>query len=296
MRAAENPLEIEPISLDLDAPAYIPSLGSSPIGSPRAEVEADREAAAAKKLMDEHSRLEMENRLLRENMRLAMENDGMNAATVRNRHRSGESAKQAPSMMMPMGFAAATMPNVMWAPMGQMVVDLSNSSSAVPMMQGVGVQADTRTTVMWRNLPNNYTRTMMLRLLDEEGFNGFYDFVYLPIDFKTRACLGYAFINLVSPSFVPSFWRTFDGYSKWAIPSKKRSYVSWSDPHQGFADNVDRYRNSPVMHDSVPDDYKPVLFANGARVDFPSATKKARAPRVRQNKLGMASKPSLQCR
>merc|ERR1719163_748335 len=34
-------------------------------------------------------------------------------------------------------------------------------------------------TVMLRNLPNNYTRAMLLKLIDSEGFGGKYDFVYL---------------------------------------------------------------------------------------------------------------------
>ena len=45
-------------------------------------------------------------------------------------------------------------------------------------------------TVMLRNLPNNYSRAMLLELLDSEGFAGQYDFFYLPMDFKSRASLG----------------------------------------------------------------------------------------------------------
>merc|ERR1740127_314551 len=76
------------------------------------------------------------------------------------------------------------------------------------------VHGKQRTTVMLRNLPNNYSRAMFLSMLDSEGFSGAYDFVYLPIDFCSRACLGYAFVNLLDASIVPNFWQTFDGYSK----------------------------------------------------------------------------------
>merc|ERR1719321_875490 len=55
-----------------------------------------------------------------------------------------------------------------------------------------------RTTVMLRNIPNNYTRAKLLELLDKEGFLACYDFIYLPMDFKRNANLGYAFLNLVS--------------------------------------------------------------------------------------------------
>jgi hypothetical protein len=139
-----------------------------------------------------------------------------------------------------------------------------------------------RTTVMLRNMPNNYNRAMLIELLDSEGFAGQYDFLYLPVDFQTRACLGYAFINLVSPTTAMRFWRTFDGYSRWAIPSRKQSGVSWSGPHQGLEAHVERYRNSPVMADSMPDEYKPAVFMNGVRVPFPPPTKKLKALRLKE--------------
>jgi len=143
------------------------------------------------------------------------------------------------------------------------------------------VSIEERTTVMLRNLPNNYTREMLLAMLDAEGFLGKYDFTYLPIDFKTQACLGYAFVNLASPDIVQQFWAAFDGYSKWVLPSKKVCGVTWSGPHQGREAHVDRYRNSPVMHPMVPEPYKPLVFEDGQRVPFPTSTKTPRAPRTR---------------
>jgi hypothetical protein len=138
-----------------------------------------------------------------------------------------------------------------------------------------------RTTVMLRNMPNNYSRTMLLELLDAEGFAGQYDFLYLPMDFQSRASLGYAFINFTSSDSAEMFWRVFDGYSNWAIPSRKMSGVSWSGPHQGLEAHIDRYRNSPVMAESTPDEYKPILFDRGVRIPFPAPTRRIRAPRVR---------------
>lgn len=137
------------------------------------------------------------------------------------------------------------------------------------------------TTVMLRNLPNNYSRAMVLAMLHDEGFEGKYDFLYLPIDFKSCACLGYAFINLTDGPAAKAFWNTFNGYSRWMLPSRKVGNVSWSTPHQGLAAHIDRYRNSPVMHPSVPDEHKPVVFQGGVRVVFPEPTKAPRAPRVR---------------
>jgi len=139
-------------------------------------------------------------------------------------------------------------------------------------------QPKRRTTVMLKNIPNNYTRDMFLAMLDAEGFEGLYDFVYLPCDFNRDANLGYSFVNMTITHAVEALWKAFDGFSDWAIPTAKVCQVSWSGPHQGLAAHVERYRNSPVMHKTVRDDYKPVTFANGVRQPFPAPTKKIKAP------------------
>merc|ERR1711865_71137 len=136
-------------------------------------------------------------------------------------------------------------------------------------------------TLMLRNLPNNYTRAMLLSLLDAEGFSGQYDFVYLPIDFKSHASLGYAFVNLSTTKAAERCWKEFEGFNKWVVPSSKVCSVNWSTPFQGLDSHVERYRNSPVMHEHVPDEYKPMLLSDGNRLPFPPPTKKIRAPRIR---------------
>jgi hypothetical protein len=139
------------------------------------------------------------------------------------------------------------------------------------------------TTVMMRNLPNNYTRDMLLELLDHHDFLHGYDLVYLPIDFQTEAGLGYAFVNLVTPEEAERFRRHFHGFSDWRVTSEKVCEVSWSDALQGIEAHVERYRNSPVMHESVPDLFKPALFDKaGNRVPFPEPTKTIRPPRLRK--------------
>jgi hypothetical protein len=68
-------------------------------------------------------------------------------------------------------------------------------------------QGSSRTTVMVRNIPNNYTGEMLLELIDSEGFASSYDFLYLPMDFGRQANLGYAFVNLVNPEVTKPFWK-----------------------------------------------------------------------------------------
>ncbi|CAE7386822.1 TE1 [Symbiodinium natans] len=156
----------------------------------------------------------------------------------------------------------------------------SQASQAAGKKKSQSKQTADRTTVMLRNVPNNYTREMFLTLLDDHGFAGRYDFVYLPCDFKRQANLGYAFVNLVDASAVDAAWATFEGFEAWALPSQKVCQVKWSGPHQGLEAHVERYKNSPVMHKCVPDEYKPVIFADGVRRSFPRPTKKVKAPNM----------------
>ncbi|KAK4784233.1 hypothetical protein SAY86_018601 [Trapa natans] len=65
---------------------------------------------------------------------------------------------------------------------------------------------DARTTLMIKNIPNKYTSKMLLAAIDEHH-RGTYDFIYLPIDFKNKCNVGYAFINMTDPSQIIPFYR-----------------------------------------------------------------------------------------
>jgi hypothetical protein len=72
---------------------------------------------------------------------------------------------------------------------------------------------DTRTTLMIRNIPNKYSQKMLLSTVDEKH-KGKYDFLYLPIDFKNKCNVGYAFINFICPKSICDFHATFN-HRKW---------------------------------------------------------------------------------
>eukprot|EP00928_Gymnodinium_smaydae_P061180 TRINITY_DN45331_c0_g1_i1.p1 TRINITY_DN45331_c0_g1~~TRINITY_DN45331_c0_g1_i1.p1 ORF type:complete len:429 (+),score=62.64 TRINITY_DN45331_c0_g1_i1:49-1287(+) len=140
---------------------------------------------------------------------------------------------------------------------------------------------DTHTTVMLRNIPNRYTQSMLLSLLEEHSFANRYDFVYLPMDFRNGVNLGYAFVNLLTHEDAKRLMNRFQGFNSWFLDSAKVCETSWARPIQGLLEHVERYRNSPVMHSSMPDEYKPMVFQNGERVPFPPPTKAIRAPKLR---------------
>jgi hypothetical protein len=148
------------------------------------------------------------------------------------------------------------------------------------------------TTMVMRNIPNNMSRDMLLSLIDAEGFKGSYDFVYLPLDFKAMVGLGYSFINFINSEEAVRFQEHFSGFCSWNLRSDKVCQVTWSESLQGRDAHIERYRNSPVMHESMADGCKPVVYKDGERTAFPEPTKRIRAPRQRPP---MAAKGARKC-
>lgn len=149
--------------------------------------------------------------------------------------------------------------------------------SASPSQSKVSLEG--RTTLMLRNIPNDYSRKMILNLLDDKGFASCYDFLYLPIDYSRGASFGYAFVNCTSSANAERMKEEFQGFNEWLLGSQKICSVCWGEPLQGLEAHVQRYRNSSVMHPSVPDEYKPFLLVDGIRSAFPAPTKRIRPPK-----------------
>mmetsp|Transcript_37822 Transcript_37822/g.66661 ORF Transcript_37822/g.66661 Transcript_37822/m.66661 type:complete len:108 (+) Transcript_37822:445-768(+) len=76
----------------------------------------------------------------------------------------------------------------------------------------------------------------------------------------------------------------FDEFNNWEIPSSCIAEATWNEPRRTREQYIERYRNSPIMHDSVPDEHRPALFEDGKRVPFPEPTKVIRRPRIRHTK------------
>ncbi|XP_009773228.1 protein MEI2-like 2 [Nicotiana tabacum] len=115
---------------------------------------------------------------------------------------------------------------------------------------------DTRTTLMIKNIPNKYTSKMLLAAIDETHKNT-YDFLYLPIDFKNKCNVGYAFINMVSPAHIVSFYEVFNG-KKWEkFNSEKVATLAYARI-QGKVALVTHFQNSSLMNEDKR--CRPILF------------------------------------
>ncbi|KAL0353965.1 UNVERIFIED_CONTAM: protein MEI2-like 2 [Sesamum angustifolium] len=130
---------------------------------------------------------------------------------------------------------------------------------------------DVRTTLMIKNIPNKYTSKMLLAAIDETH-KGTYDFLYLPIDFKNKCNVGYAFINMVAPSHIITFYEAFNG-KKWEkFNSEKVASLAYARI-QGKTALISHFQNSSLMNEDKR--CRPIVFQsegqdNGDLDSFPT--------------------------
>ncbi|KAL8468393.1 hypothetical protein ACS0TY_031562 [Phlomoides rotata] len=115
---------------------------------------------------------------------------------------------------------------------------------------------DTRTTLMIKNIPNKYTSNMLLDAINEHHM-GTFDFLYLPIDFKNKCNMGYAFINMLSPSYIIPFYEAFNK-KKWEkFNSEKIASLAYGRI-QGKSALIAHFQNSSLMN--VEKRCRPILL------------------------------------
>lgn len=140
---------------------------------------------------------------------------------------------------------------------------------------------DSRTTLMIKNIPNKYTSKMLLAAIDEHH-KGTYDFIYLPIDFKNKCNVGYAFINMTEPSRIIAFYQAFNGKRWEKFNSEKVASLAYARI-QGKAALIAHFQNSSLMNEDKR--CRPILFHSGGpnvggQEPFPIGTN----PRMRLSK------------
>lgn len=144
---------------------------------------------------------------------------------------------------------------------------------------------DKRTTLMIKNIPNKYTSKMLLAAIDERH-RGTYDFIYLPIDFKNKCNVGYAFINMTDPSLIIPFYHAFNG-KKWEkFNSEKVASLAYARI-QGKSALIAHFQNSSLMNEDKR--CRPILFHTdgpnaGDQVPFPMGVNIR--PRSSKNRAG----------
>ncbi|KAJ7530818.1 hypothetical protein O6H91_14G020700 [Diphasiastrum complanatum] len=127
-----------------------------------------------------------------------------------------------------------------------------------------------RTTLMIRNIPNKYSQQMLLELLDQHCLQcnkqivdpnvplSAYDFMYLPIDFKNKCNLGYAFVNFTTVQATIKLYKAFHALQWEAFNSRKICQVTYARV-QGKAALEEHFRNS--RFNCEINEYLPLIFS-----------------------------------
>jgi len=151
----------------------------------------------------------------------------------------------------------------------------------------VQLPADEWTTICFRNVPNTYSSENVMELLDANGFKDSYNFIYVPHDFRRLpllANLGYFFANFVTHDVALRALDRFDGFKEWGtewqLESHKVLAPVWASRTQGLQACAESYQRSPVMHQDVPIECKPLMIEHGKAHQL-MAGKGVRQPRCK---------------
>jgi hypothetical protein len=180
-----------------------------------------------------------------------------NGTNGHNRHASGSS----PRTPAPFngGNRGMGQNNDSWPRQGR---DGDNDFAANGEPQSVNVErilsgVDVRTTIMLRNLPNQWGAIQMKSILDSTSF-GDYDFSYLRIDFQRNTNVGYAFVNFCQATDIVPFYQAYIG-REWdpAARGRKRAQISYATI-QGYDCLIEKFRNSSIMDEFA--DFRPKIW------------------------------------
>jgi hypothetical protein len=140
----------------------------------------------------------------------------------------------------------------------QKFLDLSTAT-----MAGTGGWCDDwpeqTTTLMIRHIPCKYSQRKLMKEINDAGYLGHYDFFYLPMDPRSRANRGFAFINLNTPENAKELYRAFDGKKLRFFNSEKVLAVVPADL-QGFEANAAHYASSRVLRAERNPHHRPLFF------------------------------------
>jgi len=104
------------------------------------------------------------------------------------------------------------------------------------------------TTLMIRNIPNVYTRAMLVEELGSLRLDGAYDFLYLPIDKSTLWNVGYAFVNFRDPVVAARCMKTMSSYVFNCFEHGSGKVTRVCEAHlQGLERNLAHYSNTAVQ-------------------------------------------------
>jgi len=167
-----------------------------------------------------------------------------------NTYKSGSDAAGYPMMMVPMMMGpvatpCANEPAQEVQPQPKVVKPPKKQDLKELPMEPV----DEITTLMIRGIPCSFSQDTLMKLIDNCGLKGKYDFFYLPRAGNNGSNLGYAFVNFVDNPCAEHFMTTFNGVPLDPSRSMKICTISPGDI-QGLANLRKHFRRTAVSRGS----------------------------------------------
>jgi hypothetical protein len=118
------------------------------------------------------------------------------------------------------------------------------------------------TTIMIRNMPNRYCQRELIVELEDLGFAGKFDFLYVPMDKGTMLNVGYAFVNFVGHHWAQKCMSLLQGghFTRHCKNSRKTIAVTWAHM-QGLEANLAHYEKAAVSSSKMRQ-HRPIIMAN----------------------------------
>jgi hypothetical protein len=108
---------------------------------------------------------------------------------------------------------------------------------------------DEITTLMVRGIPCSFSQDVLMKIIDQAGMKGRYDFFYLPRAGNNGSNLGYAFINFTDGAGADQMMATFNGVPLDPSRSTKICTISQADI-QGLGNLRKHFRRTAVSRGS----------------------------------------------
>lgn len=140
------------------------------------------------------------------------------------------------------------------------------------------------TTVMIRNIPNEYTQDELIQEVTETmESQDLFDFFYLPWDLQNGGNAGYAFVNFHDNVIAQKAVRVFSSYKFRKHDSRKTGKVAPAHI-QGLENNLRHLRDRAVVHGNHP--CSPVVMWRGEKVELSAVFQELRAQDALQKFVG----------
>lgn len=118
-------------------------------------------------------------------------------------------------------------------------------------------------TVMVRQISRQYSQWMFLQEVTNHGFNGLFDFLYLPYDLKKGVNVGYGFINFTEPRHALAFRDAYDGvYLDRQMRLKCKPLRVHPASVQGYKANFEHFAHTKTGQKQDPA-FSPLFFPSG---------------------------------